>query len=36
LFAGLDALVHLAVDAAGMFGVGMEVFVAAAEFEALV
>ena len=33
LFAGLDALVHLAVDAAGMLGVRGEVFVAAAEFE---
>ena len=33
LLAGLDALVHLAVDAAGMLGVGSEVFVAAAEFE---
>ncbi len=33
LLAGLDALVHLAVDAAGVFGIGGEVFVAAAEFE---
>ena len=33
LFAGLDAFVHLAVDAAGMLGVGSEVFVAAAQFE---
>ena len=33
LFAGLDAFAHLAVDAAGMLGVGVEVFVAAAEFE---
>ncbi len=33
LFAGREALVHLAVDAAGMLGVGREVFVAAAEFE---
>ena len=33
LFAGRDALVHLAVDAAGMLGVGSEVFMAAAEFE---
>lgn len=33
LFAGLDAFAHLAVDAAGMLGVGCEVFVAAAEFE---
>lgn len=33
LFAGLDAFAHLAVDAAGMLGVGLEVFVAAAKFE---
>ena len=33
LLAGLDAFAHLAVDAAGVLGVGGEVFVATAEFE---
>ncbi len=33
LFAGLDALLHLAVDAAGVLGIRGEVFVAAAKFE---
>ncbi len=33
LLAGLDAAAHLAVDAAGVFGVGGEVFGAATEFE---
>jgi hypothetical protein len=33
LFTGHEALVHLAVDAAWVVGIGLEVFIAAAEFE---